>query len=233
MLTYYQLKNDITALLQRAGLPADGFKIVPGPIFNEGLYYEIHGATHIIGYFERGTNNILIQTNNIDELYYYIVEGIVSNYAIDYELKHRIPFQNCNRIYYDKMLEWMKKIDESYYERFQSDFYKMLDEEPFDDDISIQMDAVSAMRRIFKTLEIPFSVNPKMRELRRDIKDIKEVLFSSEGKGQSDYYKFFKTIMLDVSEIYKEMQQLKIPIDDSIRKDLEFALSKAFSIIQL
>ena len=50
MSTYFEIKDAINERLKRAGLSVDVCPVVPGPIQNEGYYYEIHGSSYVYAY---------------------------------------------------------------------------------------------------------------------------------------------------------------------------------------
>lgn len=139
MITYYQLKNDISQMLKLAGLDANKISFsgaivpVPGPINNEGCYYEAYGNTYTYAYFERGKRTIICKTDDIHEFYYCIVRDIIKNYAIDYELKNRIPNHDPRRIWMKKSLDLMKKISDEFYNKLCEEYFEILKEYPFND----------------------------------------------------------------------------------------------------
>ncbi|MDD4414845.1 MAG: Imm63 family immunity protein [Oscillospiraceae bacterium] len=106
---------------------------MPGPINNEGYYYEVLGNIYIYAYSERGHRTVICKTEDINEFYYSILKDIVKNYAINYEVKNRIINQDTRRIWMKKALEWMNDIDVEFYKKMDNEFSEILKLHPFKD----------------------------------------------------------------------------------------------------
>ncbi|MDR0286750.1 MAG: immunity 63 family protein [Clostridiales bacterium] len=225
---YTQLEKNIVNLLQKAGIPESKYDIKTGPVCQDGLYYEMHGGMYEIVYHdERGNINVLVKTEDQDELYYFIVKDIVKNYAIDYEAKNRIKYQDFRRIYFDKALELIKKIDEKYCEKLQNEFNEILKDSPFDDNGSIQSDFVDMVYHTLKKVDIHFTLNRKINGLKKHIKELLNYLRIYRYANLED----FKEIVTETKKIVTKIRDYNIKIDDSSMKDLEIAISKGEIII--
>lgn len=106
---------------------------VPGPINNEGYYYEVYENTYTYAYFERGEHIIICKTDDIQEFYYCIVRDIIKNYAIDYELNNRIPNRDPRRLWMKKSLDLIKKISDEFYNKLCKEYSEILKKYPFND----------------------------------------------------------------------------------------------------
>ena len=133
MISYYDFKKKLSFLLNRANLATDGIAIVPGPINNEGLFYEIKGNNFIFAYSECGNIDIICETENENEFYYHIVKHCVKYHAINYEVKHRKPNLDTRRLWMTKALQWMELIDILYYKKLKEDFEQTVLKYPFKD----------------------------------------------------------------------------------------------------
>lgn len=225
------IKSTISDLLKRANLGDEGFDVVPGPIFDEGLYYEIHGNEYIYGYHERGNYEILCKTNDANEFYYQILNKIIFNYAVDYELKNRIWYISSRRISMAKELEWMKNISLEYYTKLKKEYDKRLEINPFDDNAYIELGAIDRYRKLLRQIKLPKSLSQDIRSIRSDLKTLRDILNDQENHGVPDYTNYFKIMTQDVSNLYERMKQAEINIPDNVKSDLEFTLEKAKSII--
>ena len=60
---------------------------------------------------ERGTEVFRKSTSDLDELLYWIFEGVTVSMACAYELAHRIPGQDFRRLMFSKQAELLASID--------------------------------------------------------------------------------------------------------------------------
>ena len=227
-MNFYQLKEEISNLLKKANLPNDNFQVVPGPIHSEGLFYEARGTTYIYGYFERGTVTIFCKTEDKKEFVYYILRDIIKNYAIDYELK--LWYQDTRRIWMEKSLEWMKKIDYSYYERLKEEYKIVLKYSGFNDAEAIKLNAIEEYKKLAKQIEHS-SVNIKnKKELKADIKKLVS-LFNSIRHGTEERWELFKTATFQFLDFYRKIHDREIKLPSEVEAEWKFALEKSIQVI--
>ncbi|RUO80211.1 hypothetical protein CWI84_06140 [Idiomarina tyrosinivorans] len=84
---------------------------------------------------ERGLEISKKKASNLDQILYFIFSRITKRMASDYELRNRIPHQDCRRIIFEKQISLLKKLDESWASRRQQEIVSTLINHPYDDEL--------------------------------------------------------------------------------------------------
>ena len=74
-------------------------------------------------------------TSSIVELLYWITYDYIHAVAVDYELSNRIPGKDSRRIYFPKIIELMRKINENWGLKAQSHLDEILMNSPYEDSL--------------------------------------------------------------------------------------------------
>jgi hypothetical protein len=82
---------------------------------------------------ERGHEFSRITTRDLDELLYHIFQTLTFTLAFDYELAHRIETQDCRRLGFQKQVEILTQLSESWGRRRAQEHEQILQKHPFDD----------------------------------------------------------------------------------------------------
>jgi hypothetical protein len=83
---------------------------------------------------ERGQELQRVTTDDLDELLYIIFEGVTFNLACDYEVRHRIPHQDCRRLLFQRQIELLSILSARWAEREAADHQRTLEAHPFQDE---------------------------------------------------------------------------------------------------
>ena len=87
---------------------------------------------------ERGSEQSRRTTHDLNELYFWIFEGMTFGLAVQYELENRVERQDCRRMIFKKQLELLELLDPSWKERRELKIQDTLARHPFDDLASIR-----------------------------------------------------------------------------------------------
>ena len=90
---------------------------------------------------ERGQELERLSTKDEDELLYWIFAGVTFSMAVAYELKNRIYSQDARRIMFGKQEELLGKLSQNWKQREIGEHKKILEKNPFDDNINLRVDS--------------------------------------------------------------------------------------------
>jgi hypothetical protein len=82
---------------------------------------------------ERGQENDHIVTKDADLIMYLFFNDVASNMASSYELKNRVENSDSRRIKFEKQIEIMKNLNESWGEKIKNEIAEILKNSPYDD----------------------------------------------------------------------------------------------------
>ena len=82
---------------------------------------------------ERGEEYERTMTDKIDELLYRVFESVTFSMSSDYELRNRIEEKDCRRIMFEKQLELLGQLSNSWKEKQNKKHQSVLKKHPFDD----------------------------------------------------------------------------------------------------
>lgn len=95
-------------------------------------YVKIDERYHYI-VSERGVEFSRKSTTSANELLFWIMEGVASKMAIEFELNHRVAGKDSRRIYFSKLVELMKKMNFEWEGRIKAEIDKILQRSPYTD----------------------------------------------------------------------------------------------------
>lgn len=81
---------------------------------------------------ERGHELERLQTDNLDELLYWICKDITFDMATRYELENRVPTEDFRRIYFAKNIELMERINTKYAKWLKKELDEVLEKYPYE-----------------------------------------------------------------------------------------------------
>jgi cell wall assembly regulator SMI1 len=96
---------------------------------------ELTDHTYFYVVTERGIELKRLQTQDPNELLSWFVRDLTAEIAGNWELKHRKPAQDSRRLRFEKHLELLREIDESWAQRQEVEYSEVLTKHPFDDTI--------------------------------------------------------------------------------------------------
>lgn len=112
-------------------LPTYGSSIDMGHPHLEADY---RGQLHFV-VVERGTELERRTTANLDELLYWIFQGVTFSLACDYELAHRIADEDCRRIIFARQEELLGRLSARWQQKAREHHRRILPEYPFSDQV--------------------------------------------------------------------------------------------------
>jgi hypothetical protein len=82
---------------------------------------------------ERGSERERRRTNDLDELLYWVFEGTAFDLAVNYELHHRNPKEDCRRLIFRHQLELLGNLDSAWRDRAERKIDALLENHPYCD----------------------------------------------------------------------------------------------------
>jgi len=146
MLTLRQIQSEVDRLAQQAGLEKTELPTYGKETSRDFGYphIEVDGTHYHYVVVERGAVQSRKSTTQIDELLYWIFEGVTSSMGFAYELAHRIEDRDGRRIAFAKQIELMTAISPELGARVSRKIDEILRIAPYDDE---RIRAVNRMRR--------------------------------------------------------------------------------------
>ena len=136
------LKRHSVSLYKKA-IPAmikDGVYTPLTVIFRENTNFDIEDQFcftdengYHLRYIERGQIGEDRVTHSLLQITYWTIETGISEAAAEFELKHRVPNQDCRRISFAKELQYFQSIGPEYADLAKLEIDKYLNIAPFED----------------------------------------------------------------------------------------------------
>lgn len=146
--TYKKIKNQVDKIADLILAPTN---YLPTYGYSRDMAYphiEIDrlGKLHYV-VIERGQENVRLTTTNLDELLYWIFDGITFSMACEYELNNRSDENHdSRRIMFAKQEELLGIINQLWKDKNQMEHQRILEDYPFDDLASIRAKYCKRMR---------------------------------------------------------------------------------------
>lgn len=133
MRTLAEIEAEVARLAERVAAPGNAYPTFGYTADFAHPHIEVGtGQYHYVA-VERGTEVFRKSTSDLDELLYWIFEGVTFSMACAYELAHRIPGQDFRRLMFSKQAELLTSIDPEMGRRRQDEITKTLRNAPFND----------------------------------------------------------------------------------------------------
>jgi hypothetical protein len=100
---------------------------------------DIGGGTYYYTAPDRGVMSINRQTQNIDELLYWIFKDITFSMAVWFELENRIKDQHARRLIFSHQLGLLKTLDTNWFWKAKMEIAKILQNCPYDDSSGVSL----------------------------------------------------------------------------------------------
>jgi hypothetical protein len=130
LLSIAEVQRLVKDLALRLGV--SDFTIRTEPLGDASPYIEVGDAYHYV-IDERGTELQRKTTTNLDELLYWILKGLISTMARDYETCHRRAGEDSRRQAFAKELELIGTLSATWADRLKKNQDEILGRHPFDD----------------------------------------------------------------------------------------------------
>lgn len=129
------LQKQVDMLVAKIGIPPQSIILHTSPVGDGTPYISFENGKYNYICSERGYEFSRKVTSSIDELLYWIIYDYVHAVAVDYELSNRIPGKDSRRIYFPKIIELMRKINENWGLKAQSHLDEILMNNPYEDSL--------------------------------------------------------------------------------------------------
>jgi hypothetical protein len=134
MKTLAEIEAEVARLSERIAAPGNAYPTFGYSADFARPHIEIGGGQYHYVAVERGTEVFRKSTSDLDELLYWIFDGVTFSMACAYELEHRIPGQDFRRLMFSKRVELLTSIDPDMGRRGKEQIAETLRNAPFNDD---------------------------------------------------------------------------------------------------
>lgn len=124
------IRTRAKALSTRLG--RSDFQMHAEPMHDGSRHVEVSDAYYLVA-TERGHELDRWRTNDVDELLYWLMEGLTSSMARDYELAHRREGEDTRRQWFAKQVELLAELSPQWAARLQGEQEAVLKQHPFRD----------------------------------------------------------------------------------------------------
>lgn len=124
------IQSRAKAMAARLGKP--DFQVRSEPMHDGSRHVEVSDAYYLVA-TERGLETERKRTNDVDELLYWIMEGLTSSMSWDYELAHRREGEDFRRQGFAKQVELLDTLYPEWGARLRREHEEILQRYPFRD----------------------------------------------------------------------------------------------------
>jgi hypothetical protein len=141
-----EIRDAITQIGRRIAAP-DNMLPTYGSSLNIGLpHIEVDSrGLHYVN-VERGEELQRSTTRDPKELAYWVFQDVTFWMGMDFEVKNRKELQDCRRMIYQKQLELLGELDDSWVEKTKRHHEAVLKEHPYDDFAGARADLIRQLR---------------------------------------------------------------------------------------
>lgn len=129
------LQRQFDMLVAKIGIQPESIIFHTSPVGDGTPYISFENGKYNYIWSERGYEFSRKVTSSIDELLYWIIYDFVHAIAVDYEVSSRISGKDSRRIYFPKIVELMRKINENWGLKAQSHLDDILMNSPYEDSL--------------------------------------------------------------------------------------------------
>lgn len=133
MKTLTEIEAEVTRLSERVKAPGNAYPTFGYTADFARPHVEVKDGQYHYVAVERGAEVFRESTSDLDELLYWIFEGVTFSMACAYELEHRIPGQDFRRLMFSKQVELLTSIDPAMGRRVEDEIAQTLRGAPFND----------------------------------------------------------------------------------------------------
>lgn len=132
-LSIIEIRNLVRNMGEIVRAPYSLLSIPDKPTGTGTPHVETDGDTYAYVVTERGFEFNRKSTKDLDELLYWIFDGIAFSMAVDYELKHRKEGVDSRRTIFERQLEILSSLNPDWVRLTRKEIDETLKETPFDD----------------------------------------------------------------------------------------------------
>ena len=119
----------------RLGVPEARFPYQSQPAHDGSPHVEVTDDHYHFVVTERGTELERRSTPDVDELLYWLLQGVTFGLACEFELRHRVAGQDFRRLLFAKQLELLRRLSPDWERKRASEIERVLQQHPFNDSI--------------------------------------------------------------------------------------------------
>ncbi|PXA98229.1 hypothetical protein DMC47_09485 [Nostoc sp. 3335mG] len=127
-----EIQARVRELVDQVGAPP-GDPVTYGSSRQTGTpHIEVDSRYHFV-VCERGNEFERRTTDDLDELLYWILEGVTFSMASNFEVKHRRPGEDSRRQLFAKQIEYLERLSPQWAARQEAEHAEILSRHPFVD----------------------------------------------------------------------------------------------------
>ncbi|MDR6644564.1 MULTISPECIES: Imm63 family immunity protein [Luteibacter] len=127
------LQEEVTRLGSQINAPPLLLIIPLAPVSDGTPYVELSSGSYNYVSSERGVENFRLSYTSSDELVYRIMDRVVSQMALAFELDHRVQGQDWRRVYFSRRVLLMAQLRPDWGDRQEREIAEILVSAPFSD----------------------------------------------------------------------------------------------------
>lgn len=127
------LRNRFLKLVEPFETHPDYKRFATTPTHDGGPHIEKHGSIYAWVVTERGHEHERRETDDPDDVLYWLVCGVTTRVAQDYELQNREPTVDSRRMWFNLNVELLRDIKAEWGARKRAEYDRILRDHPFSD----------------------------------------------------------------------------------------------------
>lgn len=128
------VRGAVASIAKGLGLKSPEFLVRSAASSDGGVYVKVENGKYWLIAEERGVEVSRECFDDLYEVVYLIIKGVLSAEAIAYELEHRVKGQDFRRVLFAHWVERTGSVSKDYGDRIKFDVANILKESPFVDD---------------------------------------------------------------------------------------------------
>lgn len=133
MKTFEEIKSEITKMCQEIGLERKDAVLYDSVQTDGTPFIQLIDNKYLYISKERGEIIFVKETKNVKDLYFWIMDDLISNFSYKYELNHRVEGKDFRRLIFKKQIQYFEMICDEWKVRKEKDIQYNLMNSPFND----------------------------------------------------------------------------------------------------
>jgi hypothetical protein len=128
-----EIQQIVTQLGRVIDAPSFLLFVSPEPVGDGTPHLEVVNGKFDYVVTERGVEFSRKTTESVDELLYWIMKGVVSKMAMEFELNNRVHGQDSRRLYFSTMIDLLGRLRPSWRGKIKEEIEVILEGSPYVD----------------------------------------------------------------------------------------------------
>jgi len=128
-----EIQEMVTQLGEVIDAPSFLLFVSPEPVGDGTPHLEVVNDKFNYVVTERNVEFSRRATSSVDELLYWIMKGVVSKMAMEFELNNRVVGQDFRRLYFSKMIDLLGRLSPSWRGKVKEEIEEILERSPYVD----------------------------------------------------------------------------------------------------